>query len=61
MNRIAAAFIIVPLLMVLFWNYGMTEVIQHLGGPDANVNIIDGALATYFVAVMGSLIRSGLA
>lgn len=43
-------------LVVVCWNYGATEVIQVLGGPDANVNILDGILALLFVGGISNLI-----
>ena len=33
------------LFFLLAWNYGITEVIQNLGGPDANINYIEALLA----------------
>lgn len=55
-----ASFVIIPLIAVLCWNYGMTEIIQNLGGPDANVNLLDGFLTVYFLAFMGGLGRGGI-
>jgi hypothetical protein len=43
-------------LLVVCWNYGATEAIQALGGPDANVNILDGTLALLFVGGVSNLI-----
>lgn len=43
-------------LIVVCWNYGATEVIQALGGPDANVNVLDGILALLFVGGVSNLI-----
>jgi hypothetical protein len=43
-------------LVVVCWNYGATEVIQALGGPDANVNILDGILALLFAGGVSNLI-----
>jgi hypothetical protein len=56
-----AALIVIPLMMVLFYNYGATEVIESLGGPDNNLNVIDGYVAVLFLAGLGSLVRRGLA
>lgn len=44
------------MLLVVCWNYGATEVIQALGGPDANVNVLDGTLALLFVGGVSNLI-----
>lgn len=30
-------------LLLLGWNFGITEVIQSLGGPDANINWFEAA------------------
>jgi hypothetical protein len=53
--NVLASLVVLPLLFVLAWNYGLTEVIENFGGPDANVNVIEGALAYYAV----SLLRHG--
>jgi hypothetical protein len=49
-------FVVGLVLLVVCWNYGATEVIQTLGGPDANVNILDGTLALLFVGGVSNLI-----
>lgn len=39
------AVVVVGLLFTLAWNYGVTEIIQNLGGPDGNINVLEGTLA----------------
>lgn len=51
--------VLYPLLVTLMWNYGGTEIIEALGGPDANVNIIDGAVATWFLAALAGIAKRG--
>lgn len=55
------ALILIPVLMTVFWNYGATEVIEALGGPDANVGIVAGMLATYFYSGLLGIAKRGLA
>jgi hypothetical protein len=43
-------------LIVVCWNYGATEVVQALGGPDANVNVLAGVLALLTVGGVSNLI-----
>lgn len=49
-------FLLGLVLIVVCWNYGATEVIQALGGPDANVNVLDGVLALLFIGGVRNLI-----
>ena len=39
-------------LFTVAWNYGVTEVIQSLGGPDANINILEGTLTFLFTRLV---------
>lgn len=32
------------LFFLLAWNFGISEVIQNLGGPDANINYVEALL-----------------
>ncbi len=54
-----SSLILMPIILTLCWNYGFTEVIQNLGGPDANVNLLDGALATYFMSALMGMAYGG--
>lgn len=38
--------------LTLGWNYGVTECIQALGGPDGNINILEGLALFVFVGVL---------
>jgi hypothetical protein len=49
--------ILAPILMTLLWNYGMTDVIDALGGPDADVNLLQGGLAYLFVSGACAVLR----
>lgn len=35
-----ALLILAPIFFTLAWNYGISEIIQSLGGPDANINLL---------------------
>jgi hypothetical protein len=60
-SELIGALVVAPTVLVLAYNYGLTEVIQNLGGPDGNVNIFEGALAVYAVTILGKLLGgSGL-
>lgn len=39
------------LFLTLGWNYGVTECIQALGGPDGNINLLEGLALFVFVGV----------
>lgn len=41
--------VVAPILMTLLWNYGATDVIESLGGPDANVSLVNGWLGYLFM------------
>lgn len=43
------AAVVVGLLFTVLWNYGVTEVIQNLGGPDGNINVVAGFLTYLFL------------
>lgn len=59
-SKFIAGFILVPIILVLCWNYGFTEVLQALGAGDANVSVFEGALAIYFTTGFTGILRSGL-
>lgn len=40
------------LFLLVGWNYGITEVVQALGGPDANVNVGVAAASFLFLGVL---------
>lgn len=52
----AANFVWAVIFLAVFttvgWNYGITEIIQNLGGPDANINILEGLFTAMFVRVL---------
>lgn len=41
----------VAVFFTLGWNYGVTEIVQNYGGPDANINILQGALTVLAVRI----------
>ncbi len=43
-----AQLVLIPVLFVLLWNYGVTEFLQQFGVADANVNILVGMLTFFF-------------
>lgn len=55
----AISLILGAIITTLLWNYGATEIIEALGGPDANVNIVDGALASWFLSSVAATIKRG--
>lgn len=54
-SEVIAALIVVPLLLTACWNYGLTDLIQNLGGPNADVNVIQGALSVYGITGLAKL------
>lgn len=39
------------------WNYGASEIVQALNGPDGNVNILEGGAAFIFAATVGRALK----
>jgi hypothetical protein len=58
-GTLIGVFIVAPLFLLLLWNYGGTELIEALGGPDANLNIVDGWLAAFCFAAITTMFRKG--
>jgi hypothetical protein len=46
------ALIFLGVFVTLGWNYGVSEIIQGYGGPDVNINVIEGMLVGMFVRVL---------
>ena len=55
-GEVAVMLLIAPALLTVMWNYGVTEALQSLGGPDANVSLLAGMLAVLFIRGLWSLL-----
>lgn len=54
-----ASLVLTPLLFLVLWNYGATELLEEFGGPDANLGVIEGVLTVYFLRVVARIARGG--
>jgi hypothetical protein len=42
------------LFVTVGWNYGITEMIESLGGPEGNINLLEGGAAFLLCAAIGT-------